>query len=163
VPPVISEASFQHHEALVPQIDALVPLASALETEPLASLKPKLDEACSFLTGQLIPHMEMAEQRLFPALEGLLSDPRATEPLRREHASVRSLVRDLGQAVEHLHQPIAPGEAMALRRILIRLFAILKVHVAEEEHYLPILDHNLPPDEARRIAGAMEHATVHPL
>ena len=161
--PVISETSHQHHAALVPQIYALVPLAAALDTEPVGSLRPKIEEVHGFLVGQLIPHMQMMEQRLFPALEGLLSDPRATDPLRREHAAVRSLVHDLGQAVKHLHQPITPGEAMALRRIMIRLFAILTVHLAEETHYLPILDHNLPPDEARRIAGAMEHATVHAL
>jgi hypothetical protein len=50
------------------------------------------------------------------------------------------------------------GVRLRLRRVLYRMFAILKIHLAEEEAYLGILDHNLTDEEQQALAQAMEHA-----
>jgi hypothetical protein len=52
---------------------------------------------------------------------------------------------------------------MALRRALYRLHALLKIHLAEEELYLGVLDRNLTPEEKDRLARGIDHAMAAPL
>ncbi len=122
----ISNTSHQHHEAIQATIDRFPALADSIRVEPAAALTPGLKDAHAFLVGQLLPHMEMAEANLYPALEALLSDTKAMQPMRREHLEVRRLVDELGKAIHHLHDPISPGDMVALRRVLFRLFAIVR-------------------------------------
>jgi len=159
----IQETAHQHHDVLLPHVDGLVALADRIGRVPVPILRPELTTAHDFLSGQLIPHMAMAEQRLYPRLEELLTDTKAMAPLEREHAEVRRLIRALGENLAHLHDPLAPGQAIVLRRILYRLFAIIKVHLSEEEEYQRVLERHISPDEARAIARSMEHAMVEPL
>lgn len=159
----ISKISHQHHETIVRNIDALVPLADAVAVSTTAELRPRLAEAHAFLAGSLMPHMAAAETALYPALDSLLSDPMAMEPMRREHATVRRLVAELGMTIDRLHDPLTVGQRVTLRRTLFRLFAIVRTHLGEEDLYLPALEHNISPEAAATIAQAMEHATVSPL
>jgi hypothetical protein len=82
-------------------------------------------------------------------------------PLEREHTEIRNLVGRLGDSVGRPAdaEPTA-GEAIELNRILVKLHSILKVHLREESLYVPILDHNLTPDQAQAIATAMEHVAL---
>jgi hypothetical protein len=43
------------------------------------------------------------------------------------------------------------------------MYALLKVHLAEEDAYLGILEHNLSPEEEDRLAGIMARAAVDPI
>ena len=52
---------------------------------------------------------------------------------------------------------------MALRRALYRLHSILKVHLAEEELYLGVLDQNLDDAEKELLARGIDHAMTEPL
>ena len=54
-------------------------------------------------------------------------------------------------------------EGMAMRRALYRLHAILKVHLAEEELYLGVLDRNLSDEEKDLLAHGIAHAMAEPL
>ena len=159
----LPETAHHHHDVLLPHVDGLVALADAIGHEPVATLRPELSSAHAFLNGQLIPHMEMAEQRLYPKLQELLEDSKAMAPLQREHAEVRRLIRELGESIARLHEPLAPGEAIVLRRILFRLYAILKVHLSEEEQYQRVLERHISTEEAQAIARTMQHAMVQPL
>jgi hypothetical protein len=49
------------------------------------------------------------------------------------------------------------GASIALRRVIFRLFALLKVHLAEEQVYLDILDRREAPEMADALAAAMAH------
>jgi hypothetical protein len=51
-------------------------------------------------------------------------------------------------------------EGLSLRRALYRLHALLKVHLAEEEQYLAVLDRNLTAAEKDVLARRLEHATA---
>jgi hypothetical protein len=42
------------------------------------------------------------------------------------------------------------------------MHALLKTHLAEEEAYLAVLEHNLSPAEEEQLAQAMAHATAEP-
>ncbi len=50
------------------------------------------------------------------------------------------------------------GQAVALRRVIFRLYALLKVHLAEEQLYLGIIEQGVSADGAEALAAAMEHA-----
>jgi hypothetical protein len=52
---------------------------------------------------------------------------------------------------------------LALRRVLLRLHALLKTHLSEEELYIPILEDRLTPAEEAALARALDHLAAEPL
>ena len=103
--------------------------------------------------------MEAAEQTLYPELERLLQNRHSMTPMRREHGEIRKLVADLGRLQKGSTVGRLPtGEAVALRRVIFRLYALLKVHLAEEQLYLGIIEQGVSPEGAEALAAAMEHA-----
>jgi hypothetical protein len=74
---------------------------------------------------------------------------------------VRALVAELGTYQVHEDQCTwNEMEGLAVRRALYRLHALLKVHLAEEEQYLAVLDRNLSAGEKDVLARHLEHATA---
>ena len=47
--------------------------------------------------------------------------------------------------------------------MLYRVYAVLKVHLAEEEEYLRVLDHNLSNEEQAELVDSLEHAMAEPI
>ncbi len=129
--------SHEHHERLMRHVDQMPAVGDLISgREPLAELRPHIDETCGFLTGLLIPHMEAAERNLYPELERLLQNRHSMTPMRREHAEILRLVDDLVRLRKELDNGrTTTGEAVALplRRDIFRLYALLKIHLAEEE------------------------------
>jgi hypothetical protein len=155
----LPEVSHQHHEKLIPHVDRLLAIAEQIGTIPIEQLGEQLDREHDFIVGTLLPHIEAVECALYPELQRLFQNPRAMSPMEREHREIRRLVGELGTLRRRLHdQGLGHGDTLALRRVLIRLFATLKIHLAEEEEYAPILQHNLTPEHAQELAAAMEHA-----
>ena len=58
---------------------------------------------------------------------------------------------------------LGQADEMGLRRVLYRIYAILKVHLAEEELYLRVLDRNLSSEEKDVLAQGIDHAIATPL
>ena len=85
-------------------------------------------------------------------------------PMRREHDEIRKLVAELVRLQQRLDAgPLQTGETVALRRVIFRLYAMLKVHLAEEELYLGVLDRNLSGEEKDALAQGIDHAGAWPL
>ena len=85
-------------------------------------------------------------------------------PMRREHADLRRLIESMGQYHEMVTAgTLGPAEAMGLRRALYRLHAMLRVHLAEEELYLRVLNRHLSEEEKDELARGIEHAVAEPL
>ncbi len=102
--------------------------------------------------------MEAAEGTLYPELERLLQNRHSMTPMRREHAEIRRLVGELGRLQEEMDGGrFSTGEAVALRRVIFRLYALLKVHLAEEQLYIGIVEHGVSAEAADALAKAMEH------
>ena len=156
--------SEDHHARLLPHVDRLLVLADMVGQVECASLHALFEEEHTFIVGQLVPHMEAIERTLYERLEALMDGRHSMAPMREEHRAVGRLVEELGQYREH-----APGctwsavEGMALRRALYRLHALLKVHLAEEELYLGVLDKNLSAAEKDTLARGIDHAMAEPL
>jgi hypothetical protein len=114
--------------------------------------------------GQLLPHMEAIETTLYGELDRLMEGRHSMAPMRREHVELRRLIESTGQ----YHDVVTSGrlgsaEAIGLRRALYRLHAMLRVHLAEEELYLRVLDRNLTEAEKDELARGIEHAVAEPL
>ena len=148
----------EHREHLLHQIDRMPQTGDMVGTASPAELRQRIDETYAFLTEVLIPHMAAAEAALYPELERMFQNVHSMAPLRREHAEVRRSTAELARIREHLgEQRISVGQAIALRRVIFHLYALLKVHLAEEQVYLDILDRREAPEMAEALAAAMAH------
>jgi hypothetical protein len=156
--------SEDHHARLQPHVDRLLLVAELVGTVDCSALHALFEEEYAFIVGQLVPHMEAIEGTLYGRLEELMEGRHSMAPMRREHEAVAHLVAELGKYREHVDGcRWSAVEGMALRRALYRLHAILKVHLAEEELYLGVLDQNLSDEEKETLARGIDHAMTEPL
>ena len=148
----------EHREHLLHQIDRMPQTGDMVGIASPAELRQRIDETYAFLTEVLIPHIAAAERELYPELERMLQSVHSMAPLRREHDEVRRSTAELARIREHVgDQQISIGQSIALRRVIFRLYALLKVHLAEEQAYLDILDRRELPEMADALAAAMAH------
>lgn len=156
--------SAEHHAILLPHVDRLLVLADLVGQVDCAALHALFEEEHAFVVRQLVPHMEAVEKTLYGRLEELMGGRHSMGPMREEHQAMNRLVDELGQYRQHVDGCTwSAVEGMALRRALYRLHSILKVHLAEEELYLGVLDQNLSEDEKDTLARGIDHAMAEPL
>jgi hypothetical protein len=160
----LSQASHQHHDILMPHVDRLAELAEMLGESVPPGFVPACEAEHRFLQGQLLPHIEAIETTLYADLERLMEGRHSMEPMRREHADLRRLIESVGAYHEMVvSDRLGAAEAMGLRRALYRLHAMLRVHLAEEELYLRVLNRHLSDEEKDQLARGIEHAVAEPL
>jgi Hemerythrin HHE cation binding domain len=156
--------SSEHSARLLPHVDRLLVLADMVGQVECAALHALFEEEHAFIVGQLVPHMDAIERTLYDRLETLMGGRHSMAPMREEHRAVGRLVEELGRYRQHVDGCTwSAVEGMALRRALYRLHAILKVHLAEEDLYLGVLDRQLTDAEKDQLARGIEHATAEPL
>jgi hypothetical protein len=155
--PSLPEAAHEHHERLLERVNRIPDMADALlgakPDEALASIGAMRE----FLTGTLLPHMEAAERALYPQLERMFQNRHSMAPMRREHDRIRELVAEFGTLVDKDAGSVSLGRTLALRRVLFSLYAVLKVHLAEEDAYLRIVKRGVAEDIAEAVTAALEH------
>jgi hypothetical protein len=147
----------RHHAALLPHINALAEIADQIGKLGADELAQRIEAEHHFIVGQLIPHMEQAELTVYPELERLMQNRHSMTPMRHEHDVLRRLIFELGTSRGHLS---GFGAQMRLRRLLYRMYALIKTHLGEEEAYVDILRRNLSPAEAEDVARGLAHATA---
>ena len=141
-------------------IDGVPAIADQLERHPLPdSFAPGFEALLSFIEASLLPHIEAVETVVYQRLARLLEDGRPVAPLRREDVELTDLARALaGHRAAVASLSLGVPEAMALRRALYRLYALVKVHLAEEEMYLRVLAGPATTHARRDLARGLEHA-----
>jgi len=157
----LRRVAHEHHERLVKHADELPALGDMILVTPETELRPRLDQVGEFLTGTLIPHMEVAEPAIYPELERLLQNRHSMTPMRREHTEIRRLVAEylrLKQVTRDAKHSL--GKAVALRRVVFQLYTLLKIHIGEEELYIHIIDREAAAEAAEAMAAALEHHAV---
>ncbi|OGO54836.1 MAG: hypothetical protein A2V85_16800 [Chloroflexi bacterium RBG_16_72_14] len=158
----LPQVAHEHHERLLHHVNRMPEVADALLTAKADEAVKALDEMSAFLTGTLIPHVDAAEHTLYPELERMFQNRHSMAPMRREHGEVRRLVAALAtQTAEIDAGRLTLGKTLAIRRVVFQLYALLKVHLAEEEAYLRIVEHGVTTDVADMLAAAMEHPGTH--
>lgn len=159
----LTKVSHDHHDLLWNYVNELNDLADCLNCDCLdrAGLiggLPQLREAYQGLRDHLIPHMDAVEVAVHPTLERLLTERAVAVPMAAEHQEIRRLVDALGAyATDDPPMQADRVSVLALRRILLRLHALLKTHLSEEELYIPILEGRLTPAEEAALARALDH------
>ena len=158
----LSRVSHEHHDRLWRYVEQLNAFADCLngdclDTSRLIERLPELRELHHGLMSQLIPHMEAVETVVYPTLERLLADGRTIAPMAHEHDQVRRLVAAIGEFAEHPQAHADRGAVLALRRVLLRLYVLLKAHLSEEELYIPILEDRLTSGQEAALARALDH------
>ena len=160
----LRSTSQDHHARLVPHVDRLLVLAEMIGRVDCSAIHDVFEEEYGFVVGQLVPHIEAIEKALYPQLERLMDQRHSMAPMRQEHVVMRELIEELGRYRGHVAGcSWDTVEGLALRRALYRLHSILKVHLAEEELYLGVLDQNLSEDEKETLARGIDHAMTEPL
>jgi hypothetical protein len=163
-PDPLQDTNREHQERLVAHVERLHGLAEMVDAETAFALRAGLDEEWPFIEGGLLPHIEAVESTLYPRLEALMGPRHSMDPMRDEHAEVRRLVATVGDHRRVLgERPLERDEAMALRRALYRLHALMRVHLAEEAMYLRVLDEHLTDEERAVVARGIDHAAEEPL
>ncbi len=157
----LPQVSHEHHDRLMHHVDTMPLVGDQLGVASVAELRPRVDDVAAFLNGLLLPHMEAAERALYPELERMFQNRHSMTPMRREHDEIRKLVAELVRLQQRLDAgPLHTGETVALRRVIFRLYAMLKVHLAEEELYLGIIEHGVSAESAGKLAAALDHSGV---
>jgi hypothetical protein len=160
----LPSVAHQHHDTIQVHVDRLPELAAMLGRADPAEFAAAFERECRFVTGQLVPHMEAIETALYAELERVMDGRHSMTPMRNEHQLLRDLISSLCRyRAELLAGDLAEVDEIGLRRVLYRLFTILKVHLAEEELYLGVLDGALDEPDKERLALAIEHAVAEPL
>ena len=154
--------SHEHHDRLMAIVNELNAMADCsngdcLDTSRLREARPAIEAIHHDLATLLIPHMDAVEAAVYPTLERLLADRAALLPMRHEHDEIRRLTGVIQHFVEHPEGHVDRGVVLLMRRTLLRLYAMLKMHLVEEDLYLPILEDRLTADEAADLAHALDH------
>lgn len=149
----------EHHARLLPHVDRLQTLAEMIGRVDCSALHATFDEEYRFIVGQLVPHMETTERALYDRIEAELAGHHSLAPMREEHRTIHRLVEELGRYRDHAEGCTwSAMEGLALRRALYRLHSLLKVHLAEEELYLEVLERRLSDDDKAVLARSLDHA-----
>jgi iron-sulfur cluster repair protein YtfE (RIC family) len=154
----LPRVAHEHHERLLQHVDRMPETGELILTADAVAVRRAAHETNEFLGGTLIPHVDAAERTLYPELERMLQNRHSMTPMRREHAEMRRLVDDFARLTQQLDPgSIAIGKRLALRRVLFQLYALLKIHLAEEEAYLRVVNNGVSADVADMLAAALDH------
>ncbi|AZI59348.1 heavy metal translocating P-type ATPase [Nakamurella antarctica] len=133
------------HDATLPLIEQIRLVADGLssldcDVSPVKSLLHSLET-------ELLPHERADEKLLLPLVDRALGSSDATAAMSRTHAEIEHQVAQLARLVHILEgHPAQPEDAIELRRLLYGLYAILRLHNAQEEEGA----FSLVPDAALR-------------
>ncbi len=161
----VSMAGHEHHERIITMLDGLPALADMLDERPRpARFEERFRSLLLFITGTLLPHMEVVEQTVYPELDRRMHGRHSMAQMRREHEDIKGLIGRMGTFAEAIEaDALGPAGTVGLRRALYRLYAMLKVHLAEEEEYLRVLERSLSEEEQAELVRGLEHAVAEPL
>ncbi|MFN8631373.1 MAG: hemerythrin domain-containing protein [Chloroflexota bacterium] len=154
----LPQVAHEHHERILAHVDRMPEMADQLLTASADDVRAKVIATSEFLNGTLLPHIDAAERSVYPELERMFQNRHSMRPMRNEHDQIRSLVADYGKLSAELREGrVTLGRSLALRRVIFNLYAMLKIHLAEEEAYLRIVERGGGSDSADVIAAALEH------
>jgi hemerythrin-like domain-containing protein len=158
----LPQVTHEHHERILRHVDRMPATADLLLVDA-ATAVAQLDGIVFFLNDTLLPHVAAAETALYPELERMFQNRHSMAPMRREHEEVRKLVASLTELTALVHaKGITLSRTLGLRRVMFQLYAMLKIHLAEEEAILHLMDKGVGDDVAELLAAAMAHPGTDP-
>jgi hemerythrin-like domain-containing protein len=129
---------------------------------PAGELLDRITDVLAFLRQHLIPHARAEEAVLYPEVEHAMAAPGATATMSRDHIEVAALTAELGDIAARLEKVgVSSTGSVDARRVLYGLYALVKLHFAEEEEiFVPILEEALDGEAAQEMFERMEAAAA---
>jgi heavy metal translocating P-type ATPase len=133
------------HHAIRPLVEQVRAVADALATQD-CDLRP-VRTLLHRLEADLLPHERAEEAELLPIMARALGGEDPTGGLSRTHAEIEHQVARLRHVLDDIGDtPPEPEDVVDLRRLLYGLYAILRLHNAqEEEEAFSLLPEPAPP------------------
>ncbi|QIM20876.1 heavy metal translocating P-type ATPase [Phycicoccus sp. HDW14] len=122
----------EQHDAVLSEVEQIRAVADGLSSDEidLAPTRRLLER----LEATLVPHERADEQLLVPLVSRALGGTDATAALSRTHAEIEYQVGRLRRLLASTDgQPADEGDVVELRRLLYGLYAVLRLHNAQEE------------------------------
>ena len=139
------------HRVIRDDIEQLRTAADALTTDPLAAsaAMARVRQVHAMLTGEIWAHESAEEADLYPALNRLLGGTDPTATMSRAHAEIGYQIARLGRLISDIGDRVPDETDVAdLRGVLYGLYAILRLHTAQEDEAYLSLD-----DDAETVGG----------
>lgn len=155
--PTLHQVAHEHHERLLEVVNEMPAIADRLLSAPQGDVLEAIVGIRAFLDGTLVPHVAAAERAVYPELERMFQNRHSMAPMRREHQQIRDLTAEFGKLADEAAGQLTLGRTLALRRVIFHLYALLKVHLAEEDAYVRLLDRGVSDDMADVVAAALAH------
>ncbi len=120
------------HDAVQPVVELVRTVADGL-SDGGADLAP-VRELLTRLEGELLAHERADEQTLVPLIARALGGPDSTAGLSRTHAEIEHQISRLHRLLEGTtSSDDSASDVVELRRLLYGLYAILRLHNAQED------------------------------
>jgi hemerythrin-like domain-containing protein len=158
--PSLTQPLRDEHQELLPYVEELRQAGDAVYESLTTNAHARIEDAYRFLARHLVPHAQAEEAALYPMVQKVMGCDQATATMIRDHQEIARLTEELETLRVHKSLlSITSLQAMAFRRVLYGLYALIKLHFAkEEEVYLPLLDAKLTTQEAQDMFQKMEAA-----
>jgi soluble P-type ATPase len=122
---------YAEHRAVRPVVEQIRTVADAL-TSTGSDLRP-VRALLGRLETRLLPHERAEQAELVPILARALGGPDPTGALSRTHAEIEHQIARLRRLLDDLPAPVGAEDLVELRRLLYGLYAIVRLHNAQEE------------------------------
>jgi iron-sulfur cluster repair protein YtfE (RIC family) len=134
------------HLVIRRDIDRLRLAADGLGAMSPAKAMDEVRQVHLLLVEEIGPHEEAEQEVLYPALERLIGGTDPVAPMTRAHVEIGHQIRRLGQLLDDIGSDGPDDEDIAeLRRLLYGLYAVVRLHTAQEdESYLSLGDDEEP-------------------
>ena len=130
----VAERFRLEHRAFASELQRIRAVADRLEELPPEVARAELGAVRTFLVETLPRHEEEEEAAVYPVLATVMGGEDPMSSMARAHVEISHLARIYGRLLDQL-PPEGPSadDATDLRRILYGLYAILRLHFAQEE------------------------------
>ncbi|GAB1646321.1 heavy metal translocating P-type ATPase [Krasilnikovia sp. MM14-A1259] len=127
---VTAHRLYAEHNAVRPIVEQVRTAADALAAgDDLASMRGLLER----LESDLLAHERAEEAELLPIVARALGGPESVGALSRTHAEIEHQVARLRHLVDEIGSVCDPEDVIEMRGLLYGLYAILRLHNAQEE------------------------------
>ena len=124
----------REHRAFASELQRIRSVADRVEDLTPAEARSELRAVRTFLVETLPRHEEDEEAAVYPVLATLMGGEDPMSSMARAHVEISHLARIYGRLLDQMPEEGPTADDMTdLRRVLYGLYAILRLHFAQEE------------------------------
>jgi heavy metal translocating P-type ATPase len=158
---VLSRIQAQH-SGIGPIVEQVRSVADGLVDRAADGVEPVRD-LLRRLEAEVIPHERDEERLLYPVIARVVGGDDPTGAMSRAHAEIEHQTKRLHRMLDELgeQRPVAPHDVVDLQRLLYGLYAVLRLHRAqEEEGMFSLLDDAAPTRGGHRPSPVIKESEV---